>query len=346
MLAVLGAASPARAAPCTPVVRGGELTADWQRAVEAIDRELATRLDIERCVDIAVRADGTGASVVVVMGGRRATRSVAEPADLRATLLALVLAPTPAVAPPIDKPVEAPTAVRVHPPVTRATDQPTRRPTRRPTHRASPAIERPIERARGPAIEHPTERASGPAIERIDAPVRSRIDAGLAIGALWTAHDAHPAAALRIRWTRGPWSLGLAGRAAVPPPSSKHTSTTSAEMPAPVYAVLSRELGLEIGRRFDRGWLALTASGGPSLVALEQRQLAGDPASRSSTLVRMGAQLRAETVSSRRLGLFVIVDASWDTRQLGRTGDAMTGAPSLPTWSTGIALGGEVRAWP
>ena len=304
MLALLVAASPARAEPCAPAVHRGELTEDWERAALAVDHELATRPDIERCVDIEieVRVAGAPATVVVVIGDRRATRSVAEPADLRATLLALVLAPIPSpTAPPIDDGVVAPIVIRVIRPRT---------------------------------------------IARTETPVPSRIDAGVALGALWIDRDARPAAALRIRGTHGTWSLGLAGRLTAPPSSRGSQPTSSDAMPPRVYELLSREVGIEIGRRFDRGWVALTASGGPSLVVLEQRQLAGDPASRSSSLVRMGAQLRAETVSSRRLGLFVVVDASWDAGHLGVTGDAMTGAPALPTWSTGIALGGEVRAWP
>src|SRR5687768_17032457 len=95
MLALLGAAAPVRAAPCVPVVHGADLDGDWQRAVEAMTDELSTRTDIERCVDIDVRPDGARMRVVVVMGDRQATRTVAEPADLRATLLSLVLVPIP-----------------------------------------------------------------------------------------------------------------------------------------------------------------------------------------------------------------------------------------------------------
>src|SRR5262245_23615518 len=88
-------ATVARAAPCAPSVHAVNLPTAWQRASDALAEELAARTDVERCAEVTIQATRAWASVVVTIGDRLARRTVAEPADLRAAVLALVLVPEP-----------------------------------------------------------------------------------------------------------------------------------------------------------------------------------------------------------------------------------------------------------
>jgi hypothetical protein len=98
VLALFGATSEVEADPCTPAIHGRNLPQQWREVVDLVNGELTMRTDIERCVDIDVQVDpDRHASVVVTLGERRAFRAVADPSDLRSTVLALLLDPQPAL---------------------------------------------------------------------------------------------------------------------------------------------------------------------------------------------------------------------------------------------------------
>lgn len=102
----------------------------------------------------------------------------------------------------------------------------------------------------------------------------------------------------------------------------------------------SREIGGELGRRFELGPVALTVSVGPSFVMLEKAEASTVAKTRA---VRAGGSVRIEPAAMRHVGLYLAVDASFDLGQMPDAGDATTG---LPTWAMGATLGGEFRAWP
>jgi hypothetical protein len=292
VLSFLGAASWADAEPCTPTIQGSELTSRWQRALDALRDEIATRSDIERCVTITLRLapDHHHASLAVALDDRRAVRTLTDPADLRTTLLALLLEPQPTSPvggpPPVIAPVHAdipppPLAVRAHTTVTRDTSSP------------------------------------------------MALTIGIAIGALYTDGGAHPSVAAALHESRGPWSIGVFGRLA-----SSGSSAMS------VGGTTSRELGADLGHRFELAPAALTVSAGPSIVSLEKL---GADALVKSRAVRAAGSVRVEPASLRHVHLYVSVDASIDLGTLADSGAVATG---LPTWSLGAALGGELVAWP
>ena len=339
-LALFCVASEAEAEPCTPAIHGAELPAAWRQAVDTVNGELAMRTDIERCVDIDVRVDQDRrhASIVVTLGERRALRAVADPADLRPTVLALLLAPQPS--PPdvstqpdtIDRPgaVQGPSRDLTSP--------------ARAEPESAPNRPRPPMWTREPVEHDLAARVIVP--DRATAPIAVAV--GIAIGAVWTDGGAHPSVAAAIREGRGRWSAGVFGRLATSSGSGSMAASGSTGAPAAGTAMSdssvgptsSREVGAELGRRFELGAVVLTVSAGPSVVMLEKVEAAAVAKTRA---VRAGGSVRLEPASMRHAGLYVAVDASVNLGQLPDAGDVTTG---LPTWSMGATLGGELRAWP
>jgi hypothetical protein len=277
------------------------------------------RTDIERCIDIEVRVDPDHghARIVITLGERRAVRAVADPVDLRPTVLALLLEPRPAPA----EVTEPETIVDAG---------------------ATP-VEPESARARDP-IEH--DLASQVIVTDRAAPSIA-VDVGIAIGAVWTDGEAHPSVAAAIRESRGTWSARVFGRLATSSGSgsmgasgiSGSPATTSVP-DASVGPTSSREVGAELGHRFELGCAALILSTGPSLVMLEKIEASAVAKTRA---VRAGGSVRLEPASIRHAGLYVAVDASVNLGQLPEAGATTTG---LPTWSMGATFGGELRAWP
>lgn len=301
-LALVAVAREANAAPCTPVIHGLELPAAWRRAADTVNGELAARTDIERCVEIDLRIDPDGqhASLVVTLGAQRAIRALADPTDLRATVLALLLEPAP--------PSPQPEPTHVEP-------------------ESAPAV--------APVVIDPP-RAARVIVHESATPIA--VDVGIAIGALWTDGGAHPSVAATIRESRGTWSAGVLGRLATSSGSDSMAAPASDMSSMPAGATSSREVAVDIGRRFELGGVALTVSAGPSLVMLEKVETSTVAKTHA---VRADGGLRMEPASFRHVGLYVAIDASFD---LGRLPE--TSATGLPTWSMGFTLGGELRAWP
>jgi hypothetical protein len=330
VLALFGATSEAGPDPCTPAIHGTDLPAAWRTAVETVNGELATRTDIERCVDIDVRVDPDRrrASVVIALGEHRALRAVADPADLRSTVLALLLEPRPT-------PPDVSSGSARDP---RDLTSPARAEPESP-HRPLAAMTW----AREP-IEHDlAARVLVP--DRVPAPIA--VDIGIAIGALWTDGAAHPSVAAALRESRAGWSAGVFGRLATSSASgsmgvsgSPAAAATSTAMPDTSGPTGSREVGAELGHRFDLGAVALAVGAGPSLVMLEKIEASAVAKTRA---VRAGGSIRVESASMRHVGLYLAIDASFDLGELPDAGAVTTG---LPTWSMGAALGGELRAWP
>lgn len=201
---VLAAAPAAQAQPCTPAIHDAELPAAWQQAVDVLKTELAMRTDIERCVDIAVRVDPDlrHASVVVTLGEHRAVRAVADPADLRSTVLALLI--EPAQAPPD---VAAKSAVidgsgGGHGPA-------------RDLASPAPAEPAPLHPPSRNWVVEPVEHdLAARVIEHDHAAPPIAVDVGVAIGVVWTDRGAHPSVAAALRESRGKWSADVFGRLA------------------------------------------------------------------------------------------------------------------------------------
>src|SRR5262249_11697651 len=102
-------------------------------------------------------------------------------------------------------------------------------------------------------------------------PVPIAVDLGLGVGALWTAHRAHAAVTGMLVEQRGSWSMDIYGRLALAPNGARTTQATGDAMPSPSSSVTtSREVGLELGHRFELHSIAITASAGPSFVWLQQ----------------------------------------------------------------------------
>jgi hypothetical protein len=338
VLALFGATSEAEADPCTPVIHSADLPAAWQQAVDTVNGELATRTDIERCVDIDLRVDSDRrhASVVIALGERRALRIVAVPVDLRPTVLALLLQPQPAP-PDSAQPDTIDGSGAVQPPDRDLT------PAKPAELESAPKRSRSRMWARDPTDHGLATRVIVP--DRAVAPIA--VDVGIAIGAVWTDGGAHPSVAAAIRESRGRWSAGVFGRLATSSGSESMASgipgapaTTTAMPDASVSATSSREVGAELGRRFELGPVALTVSAGPCLAMLEKVEASAVAKTRA---VRVGGSIRVEPASMRHAGLYFAVDASANLGQLPEVGDVTTG---LPTWSLGATLGGELRAWP
>jgi len=94
----LGLEAAAYACPAQVHVRDGDPA--WSAAAEAVRAELAVRADVDRCAEVEVAPSSGGARITVWFeDGRRATRDVASPRELRAAMLVLVLAIDPVAQP-------------------------------------------------------------------------------------------------------------------------------------------------------------------------------------------------------------------------------------------------------
>ena len=326
VVAVLSLAGRVAAEPCTPEVRASGEDQAWKRAIDAVRGELASRGDIERCAAIEVRVEprGQDTEVTVVIDGRRAVRMVADPADMRTTLLSLLLEPelgrdggtaeVPTPEPASTAPPIAETSTPQYVPLTLGLEAETR--------------------------------------VVVPAPARASIaiDASLAMGASWSGGAVQPTAAAMLRETRQAWSIDVFGRLVLAEMSHTTQSTSStgnsvpgSGMPSGRPATSSRELGAELGHRFELRPVAVTVSAGPTLVLLRQAAPMG---LQTASVVRAGAAVRVETRSMRHLGVYLSLDGAVDVGQLDSSSSAAGATSALPTWSVGAALGGELRAWP
>jgi hypothetical protein len=318
--AMLASAHPVHAggAACGPIVQARAATMTWRAAIDAVSAELTARADVERCVTITMEPEGAGVRVTVTASdGREAVRHVAAPDDLRTTIVALVLLPP---APP-NEPREPP------PPATAEV--------------IAPIIVR-DELAVG---------ATAPAALR---PLADAIALGLSTGVERSVSSTGGSLDARVEASRGRWSLALAGR-------------WSAGQ-AGGYADRAAEVGAELGYRFELGPVTVTTSAGPRiahLAASPQAPLAPtyveitNPKTgavqqvpvadvREGDVLRVGGSVRVSLRTTARVRLFALASATIDAGADPANDVPMllVLAPSLPTWSAGLWIGGEVRAWP
>src|SRR3954471_13870214 len=103
--------APARAGDgCAAGIRSERLRGAWLRAVIAVERTLAGRDDIDRCVELVVTPEAGGVRIVARRSdGETAVRHVESPADVGPTALALMLVPpVPLVLPVPPEPAGSP----------------------------------------------------------------------------------------------------------------------------------------------------------------------------------------------------------------------------------------------
>jgi hypothetical protein len=156
----------------------------------------------------------------------------------------------------------------------------------------------------------------------------------------------------------GSWVLGVTGRwDQVGGPQGSATS--------PGYALQALEVGAEVGYRLRLSRVVGVEAALESGISAISQQLrsgtgnmleATNPKTgalmrlpgRGAAVGRLGFALRSMLLASSRVDAFVALDASFDI-----TGDranqipvAYAGTADLPTWSAGVSLGAQLRAWP
>jgi hypothetical protein len=336
--AVVFATGPSRAldSPCRPDFNMNGVTPDWATALDALRGELARGGDVDSCAQIRVTRAERGARVTVkIADGRIAERFVESPADLRAAIIALLLLPPPPPKTPSAEVSASPELIREeHPPGSDIA------PTRLP---GVAEVDRTL--SPSPSSPRPTER----------------FDLALATGGRWSGD--HPGISVGgfAEVSLGRWAVDVNGR-------WDDYAGPSGSPDAVGYTVRSLEIGAAIGRHFDVGPFALTASFGPSVVAEWQKlnstpppvyvaftnpktgAVVGDlvPSGRDARVARLGGGVRGTLLSSTRLSLFLSLDASIDvmTDAANQIPTLYAGTAPLPTWSGGVSLGGQLRLWP
>lgn len=304
----------AASATCSgPELRVEGLDPSWSAEMSTVRRALQRRADVDRCAQILVSRSRSGATVTVTLAdGRAGSRFVDGPADLLATVEALALLPPVVEAEP--EPVKAP-------------------PTESPRPEAPPPPGWPSFRVNEAGTDDAPANGAGRSRST------PRFDLGASLGSRWSGGPGGSAAVLG-ELSLGPWIVGMDAR------------WEGYEGPAQsdVLMVQTVGVGAEFGYRVDLGRLGIAALLEPNIDALAQEPRYGSPTPvsvRDARVARLGGELRCTFLSEQRLRLFASLDGAFDviTDQANQPGLLAT-TPALPTWSAGLSVGAQFRAWP
>jgi len=286
--------------------------------LERVEDAFATRKDVDPCARVELTSHYPSISVDVLLpDGRSATRSASRPEDVTPTLEALLLVP------------EQPT-----PPDTAIPDPPAPSP---------PAIipTLPIRGASSSGSNGLPEGLAAPARDRPTSPASSREQTASllielsALGGIRVGDGAHSAGVGVLSFVdiRG-WLVGFEGRA------DRYDELRSGHSAALELAVLS-------GRRFRLHGMALDVTAGPAAALEGTRTIETQSAethtdviqSSSSTAPRLLLVSRLTFGARSTFRTFVAVDGEIGPRS---SSNELPGAPQLPLWTAGLALGATV----
>jgi hypothetical protein len=315
--APIGGGEAVASAACSgPELHGHGLDPSWTEELSRVQSSLRGRADVDHCAEIDVSATTSGAILRVTLSdGRTGVRSVDRRTDLLATVEALALLPPPAET--ADEPSGSSTSA-----ATTATAAP------------------PSSRSVSPRPDLPW-RPPGEDAALAAGPTRSslRFDLGAAVGSRWSG-GLGGSAGLLGEFGAGPWVLGVGAR------------WEGYEGPAQSQVLMVQTVGVgaELGYRITLGRIGVVALLEPSIDALSQAPRYGTPGPvsvRDARVARLGGELRAMVLSEQRLRFFVALDGGVDvvTDEANQPG-LLASTPALPTWSAGLSVGAQFRAWP
>ena len=315
----------AQVASCSPMAieAGSSVSARWPALVDSVRLAFEARADIDRCARVELTMRDASITVAVVLpDGRSATRSVSRREDIVSTLEALLLLPqrsaqtqTPAVEPLVS---DAPPASSLSTP---------------PSESSPPG---PPEVPTGPGLAVPERDAS--AASPGHSPSRLRIELSVITGArIGDGQTGVGLGALSLLDLSG-WLVGFEGRA------DRYQTLAGG---APPEGAL--ELAVLGGRRFRFQNVALDLTAGPAVVpqgttTLETHSAItgnGITESTSSTAPRLLLGARVSFGALSTVHTFVGIDGELGPPRAG-DGEDVPGAPRLPLWTLGLALGATV----
>jgi hypothetical protein len=308
----LGLEAVAHACPVQVQVRDGSTA--WEAAAETVRAELAIRPDVDRCVEIEVAPSLAGARITVWFeDGRRATRDVASPRQLRAAILVLVLA--------ID-PVAQPLELHVPP----APDAPPMPDLDLGIHDV-PEVDEHVGLAIGGELGAEwTGTQHGEALGMALRGSRGPWNLGVAVH----ASRSHIAGAIGFTANDVELTAELGDRVHV------------GAVPLTVFAgPRIAWLGQELDRALPPSYVTVAnpKTGASEMVPVDD--------TRQATVLRASAGIRAELVAGRRFALGVVARAAADVTSdvANRLTTMSVRTPELATWSCELAFEGEVQLW-
>jgi hypothetical protein len=288
----------------------------WPGLLERVQGAFETRDDVDPCARVELTSHYASITVGVQLpDGRSATRSAARPEDVAPTLEALLRVPEH----PVPTEGVSPDPAGPSPPAVSPTP-------------LAPSASPPG--ARDLSVGHPVPVRDRAAPSSRDQPAALRIELS-ALAGVRGGDGTHGAGlgALSFLDIRG-WLVGFEGRAdRYEKGASGHSAAT--------------ELALLSGRRFRFDGVALDVTAGPAAALQGTRTVETQSAvthtditqSSSSTVPRVLFVSRLTFGARSTLRAFVAVDGELGPRSLG---NELAGAPQLPLWTVGLALGATV----
>jgi hypothetical protein len=293
--------------------------ARWPYLVDRLRDAFDARDDIDRCARVELSSHGGAVMVDVALpDGRSAARSVSRQEDVAPTLDALLLLPERGV----DRSLVSSVTPVTTPAVTSAASAPKSVP---PPLVMDPASNRSLV-----ARDHASSGRS-----RAEPPAHLRIELSLLAGA--RVGDGHVGAGLGALSLLdvGGWLFGIEGRV------DRYRRNPENDQGAFEVAALA-------GRRFRFESVALDVAAGPAAAfqgttTLETQSTVTRNSvieSSSSTVPRLLVDSRLTFGAASTLRTFVAVDGDVGPRRMGSLD--LPGAPRLPLWTVGLAIGATV----
>ena len=323
--------------PCSGLATDAEasVSARWPGLLGTVRQAFAGRDDIDRCARVKLRSRDGIAVEVVLPDGRFASRAVSRPEDVVPTLEALLLLPRPQR----DAPSPPPPAMDSRSdsgPSTGALSDIQRAPSPR-------TQDVPIDRSESP-VEHDALPSSAL------PPSRFRIELSVATGARFGDNQTSLGLGVLSFLDLSGWLVGFEGRL----DRYQRIGALNEGQGAPDGASAALELAVLGGRRVRFDGLALDFVVGPAAAvqgtttSTSQTQAAPgttppEPSvvkQSSSTAPRLLAISRLNFAAQSTLHAFVGIDGEIGPPRVGP--DVIAGAPRLPTWTLGLALGATV----
>lgn len=309
---------------CTAVTleATASVTTRWPGLLNEVREAFEERDDIDRCAQVALTARGTSVTVEVFLpDGRSAVRPVSRRQDVVPTLEALLLLPESAAEtqPPAALDAAAPTSLPPNSPSTPPESSV-------PGPPVLPSVRAARDRA-GSSPERPARRLG----------IELSVLTGARIG---DGQSAVGLGALPLLDLSG-WLLGFEGRA------DRYEPLPSGPMDG-----AALELAVLGGRRFPFGNVALDLIVGGAVAIEEMRSDTSSQSSTAGTTVTEPASKSSSTVPRLLIGArvdfgalsilrtFAGIDGELSSARA--LGPDVPGAPRLPLWTLGIALGATV----
>jgi hypothetical protein len=308
--------------PCSPmaVEADADVRRRWPELPERVRKAFEAREDIDACARVTlIMTNGSVTIEVVLPDGRSASRSVSKREDVVPTLEALLLVPSH----------------RTHAETTALERSSSPPPPTSPSTATSPdAPSRGAENL--PFVALPTATRDGRAEAPAGSPPsRLRIELSVVTGARIGDGQASVGAGALAFLDLGGWLVGFGGRA------------DRYETLGGVYSSTAIEVAILGGRRIWLKNLALDLTGGPALVpqgttTFQSQTMSGTTSGSSSSIApRLLVSARLNISAHSTLRTFVGVDGELGPARAS-DGDPLPGAPQLPIWTLGLALGASV----